>query len=70
MGCEICGRNSCTASFHSLEEQQNFDQVADKIKDRLKLCIIKEIERIKGHYHGCNYYVRLDEVIKKIDDYS
>ena len=32
MACEICGRNSCTASFHSIEEQQNFDEVADKIK--------------------------------------
>ena len=33
MTCEICGRNSCTASFHSIEEQQKFDEVANKIKD-------------------------------------
>jgi len=70
MGCEICGRNNCVASFHSLEEQQSFDSVADKIKDRVKRCIAKEIGRLNGHYHGDNYYVRLDEVIKKIDDYS
>ena len=26
MSCEICRRNSCTRSFHSLEEQERFDQ--------------------------------------------
>jgi hypothetical protein len=25
MACEICGRGSCTRSFHSLEEQEEFD---------------------------------------------
>lgn len=25
MACEICGRTSCTRSFHSLEEQEEFD---------------------------------------------
>ena len=25
MGCEICGRSDCTRSFHSLEEQEEFD---------------------------------------------
>ena len=23
--CEICGRGSCTRSFHSIEEQEEFD---------------------------------------------
>lgn len=23
--CEICGRSSCTRSFHSLSEQEEFD---------------------------------------------
>ena len=35
MGCEICGRNNCCKSFNSLEEQQNFDNVADTIKDKV-----------------------------------
>ena len=69
MACEICGRNSCTASFHSIEEQQNFDEIADKIKYRAKVCITRDIERINGHYHGDNYYIKLDEVLKVIDDY-
>lgn len=25
MACEICGRNSCTRSFHSIKEQERFD---------------------------------------------
>lgn len=25
MACEICGRNACTRSFHSLDEQDEFD---------------------------------------------
>ena len=27
MSCEICGRNSCTRSFHSLEMQERFDRI-------------------------------------------
>ena len=26
MACEICGRSSCTRSFHNLEAQQAFDE--------------------------------------------
>lgn len=25
MSCEICGRGACTQSFHSFEEQEEFD---------------------------------------------
>ena len=25
MACKICGRNSCTECFHSIEEQQEFE---------------------------------------------
>lgn len=25
MSCEICGRSSCTRSFHSIEAQEDFD---------------------------------------------
>ena len=25
MPCEICGRSSCTRSFHSIKEQEEFD---------------------------------------------
>jgi len=33
MGCEICGKKYCTRSFHSLEAQEEFDEVADKVKE-------------------------------------
>ena len=69
MACEICGRNSCTASFHSIEEQQNFDEVADRVKDRTKEHIKNKIDRLYGHYHGDNYYIKLDDVINIINDY-
>ena len=26
MSCRICGRNSCTESFHSLEEQDQYEE--------------------------------------------
>ena len=26
MGCKICGRSSCTSSFHSIEDQVAFDE--------------------------------------------
>ena len=70
MACEICERNSCTASFHLIEEQQKFDEVADKIKDRAKAYITSKVDRLNGHYHGDNYYVKLDDVLKAIDGYS
>jgi hypothetical protein len=70
MSCEICGRNNCCASFHSIEEQQAFDNIADKIKDRAKIIISKRIRNAEGHYHGDNYYLKLDDVLKIIDDYD
>ena len=70
MSCEICGRNSCTASFHSIEEQQNFDEIADNIKDRAKKSISNMVNRLHGHYHGNIYYIKLEDVLKAIDDYS
>ncbi len=29
MACDICGRGSCTPSFHSLEEQEIYSEVID-----------------------------------------
>ena len=69
MNCEICGRGNCTRSFHSIEEQDNFDNIADNIKERTKAILCKRIERIGGHYHGDNYYVNVDTVIEIINNY-
>jgi hypothetical protein len=36
MGCKICGRNSCTESFHRIEEQEEHDKAgADMAVDLL-----------------------------------
>lgn len=69
MGCEICGRNNCCKSFHSLEEQQNFDNVADTIKDRCREIIKRKVERVNSFYDNHdNVVVILEEVIQVIDD--
>lgn len=70
MNCEICGRTSCTKSFHSLDEQNNFDEVADKVKERAINILNDRISRLKGHFHGDNYYVKLDDVVKILNDYN
>ena len=69
MSCEICGRSSCMRSFHSLEVQDEFDNIADKIKDRAIRVMSNNINKLSGHYHGDNYYIKLDDVIKIINDY-
>ena len=69
MGCEICGRNNCCKSFHSLEEQQNFDNVADTIKDRCREMIKRKVERVNSFYDNHdNVVVMFDEVIQAIDN--
>lgn len=29
MSCDICGRSSCTESFHSIEEQKRYEKVCE-----------------------------------------
>ena len=70
MSCEICGRTSCTASFHSLEEQQNFDDIADKVKDRMREVLKARINRLNDAAPDREMYlVCLDEVLEIIDNY-
>ena len=68
MGCEICGREACTRSFHSLEEQEEFDRVnkTDEIKERLRNIIERQVNRLKGDYIEDDYYVKLSDVIDVI----
>lgn len=81
MSCEICGSSNCTRSFHSLEEQQNFDDQADSIKERAKEILASRVDRLdyiclKADEDDENdnteeiVYVKLDDVIKTIEDYS
>ena len=69
MGCEICGRSSCTSSFHSLEEQNNFDEVSDKIKGRMREYIAHRIDKLGVEYIEEEQYVNLSKVLNIIDNY-
>ena len=69
MSCELCGRGACCKSFHSAEEQNNFDIVADEIKDRTKEYIAHRINRLDFEYIDDKVYVSLDEVISEIEGY-
>lgn len=70
MGCEICGRNACAKSFHSLEEQSEFDKEnkTDELKSRIRDIATRKLNRIKGEEIEGVYFVRLQEAIEAIDD--
>lgn len=45
MGCKICGRNNCTESFHSIEDQEKVGIYEDMSSDQLiHECITKDDE--------------------------
>lgn len=48
MSCEICGRNSCTRSFHSLREQEAFDSRQGMSSDVEELRIDLQNERAEA----------------------
>ena len=69
MGCEICGRNNCCKSFHSLDEQKSFDDVADIVKDKCRSIILKKVERVNSFYdNDDNVVVKIDDIIEAIND--
>lgn len=37
MACDICGRGSCTESFHSLEEQERYATVIEAFEKAREL---------------------------------
>lgn len=70
MACEICGRSNCTRSFHSLEEQESFDTIADAVKYRMREYLIAKINRLNDWSSDENVYlVDLSEVIDIINSY-
>lgn len=66
MGCEICGRGNCCKSFHSLEEQQTYDDIADDIKKYQSNAILEVIQDLDS-YWGSDELVD-DEVYVKLSD--
>lgn len=37
MSCQICGRGACTESFHSLKEQEDFENKTGKFSPEEKV---------------------------------
>ena len=37
MSCRICGRTDCTESFHSLQEQDEYIEINDKLVKKLDM---------------------------------
>jgi hypothetical protein len=70
MSCEICGRSNCVKSFHSLEEQDGFDEIADKVKERAKRVISNKINKLNGHEFDQEFYVKLNDVIDMIEEFD
>lgn len=70
MACEICGRNSCTRSFHSIDEQNDFDKEADKVKERMKEYLMREIHKLKDYGSDPDrYLIDFNEVESIINGY-
>lgn len=51
MSCKICGRSSCTESFHSIKEQEEFDKYKNEVyryntRDLIEL--LKEVDLLRG----------------------
>lgn len=67
MACEICGRNMCTRSFHSLEEQEHFDEVADEVKERAHRNAVAAVDRLEYIEVDGVIYVAFDDVINALD---
>lgn len=54
MTCKICGRGACTESFHSIEEQEEFETKTGRYEpeEEVKLCICcEEITEENAHLH-------------------
>jgi len=72
MSCKICGRSNCTSQFHSIEEQNKYDDMAEPITDKIKEKLIHRVERLDSEYFGdddirCTW-VKYDDVIDLIND--
>lgn len=37
MSCDICGRSSCTSSFHSMEEQECYEKIIEAFEKAREL---------------------------------
>lgn len=70
MSCQICGRNSCVPSFHSIDEQQSFDDIADPIKKRAREYISHRLDRLDCEYIDDEIYIKLQDAQSVVEDYD
>lgn len=71
MPCSICGKNSCTLSFHSLEEQIKHEVDGEKYIERMKKVLNRQIQRLPDVCENESFCgVNLDDVLSLIDSYS
>jgi uncharacterized protein (DUF302 family) len=69
MSCEICGRSSCCKSFHSIEAQIDYDEVADRVEERIKAKVLNILYQADGYHNAEDTYVVLyDKLVKDIED--
>ena len=62
MSCEICGRRGCCRSFHSLEEQEAFDNIMVPFKDNMEKKLQDKIDRLSIEEFGGVEYVKYENV--------
>ena len=68
MGCKICGRNSCTSSFHSIEEQTEFEEKTEHYKQDIKNQLLRQLAKLDWSDNEDEYYVKREDVENMIDD--
>lgn len=69
MSCKICGRNNCTTTFHTCEEQTAFDISEEITISRVKNQLIKGIQRLKDCVEqDGKQYINYDDVEKIISE--
>ena len=69
MACEICGRNSCTRSFHSLEEQSEYDEQVDQVKGSIRNKLLSGLKSLTDYYSEEDIHcVSVSDVESLIDD--
>ena len=74
MSCEICKRNSCVKSFHSLSEQGDFDKMQELLKnpqdsiDELQSRITELEQQVNALESGRDYLSGEYEILQKKND--
>ena len=69
MACEICGKTSCTRSFHSLADQEEYDNQVDNVKEGIKNNLLRGLRKLTDYYAKNDVHcVSVSEVESLIED--